>query len=298
MLFSRIKPEERLQFTINLVMIILVVTSITLTVVESVESIMTPELRDIFLSIHVAILAAFLAEFLYRIWYAAQEYDGTSPIKATLLFLINPLTIIDIIVIAPLFAIIWTRDLHNADMVILRVLRFTSILNMFHFYRSSRVIRLLKDMGREIWYEMLIIFIISIQCLLISGVIFYALENGVNSNVNSIFDGIWWAVVTLTTIGYGDVYPITFGGRILAIILALIGIGLVALPTGILTSGFIRALRSEKKISQLADNIEEEEKEQDEILERVKEIENTIKKTEKKSDTTPKIFEKKKIKKS
>lgn len=61
-------------------------------------------------------------------------------------------------------------------------------------------------------------------------------------------------------------------------ILALIGIGLVALPTGILTSGFIRALRSEKKISQLADTLEEEEEEQDEILSRVTDIESTLKK--------------------
>lgn len=278
MFFSRLKPEERLQFTINLVMIILVVTSISLTVIESVESMMTPELRNMFLSIHVAILAAFLAEFLYRLWFAAQTYEGNSPVKATVFFLLHPLTIIDIIVIAPLFAMIWSHNLHDADTVILRVLRFTSVLNMFHFYRSSRVMKLLKDMGKEIWYEMMIILIISAQCLLISGVIFYALEHDVNPHVKSIFDGIWWAVVTLTTIGYGDVYPITFAGRLLAMILAFIGIGLVALPTGILTSGFIRALRSEKKLTQLVDNLEEEEKEQDQILDRVQKIEKKIKK--------------------
>lgn len=292
MLFSRIKSEERLQFTINLVMIILVLTSITLTVIESMENIMTDELRNIFLSIHVAILAAFLAEFLYRIWYSTQTYTGNQPVKAAFFFLIHPLTLIDIIVIAPLFAMIWTHDLHDADIVILRILRFTSILNMFHFYRSSRVMKLLKNMGKEIWYEMMIIFIISIQCLLISGVIFYALEHGTNKNVKSIFDGIWWAVVTLTTIGYGDIYPVTFGGRIVAMVLALVGIGLVALPTGILTSGFIRALRSEKKISQLVDNIEEEEKEQDEILERVEEIETIIKEDKTISPLTSKIFKK------
>lgn len=182
------------------------------------------------------------------------------------------------IVIAPLFAMIWTQDLHNADTVILRVLRFTTILNMFHFYRSSRVLRLLRDMSREIWFEMMVIFILSVQCILISGVLFYALENGHNTQVGNIFDGIWWSVVTLTTIGYGDVVPLTFGGRILGMGLALLGIGLVALPTGILTSGFIRALRSEKKISQLVDTMEDEAKEQDEILKRVSQIEDSIKK--------------------
>jgi len=154
--------------TINILMVILVIISITLTIIESVQSVMTPELKNLFLSIHISILAAFLAEFLYRLWNASQNYTDTSPIKATLKFLIHPLTIIDMIVIAPLFAMIWTHDLHNADTVILRVLRFTSILNLFHFYRSSRVLRLLRDMSREIWFEMMVIFILSIQCILIA----------------------------------------------------------------------------------------------------------------------------------
>lgn len=280
--------------TINILMVVLVIISITLTIIESVGSIMTPELKNLFLSIHIAILAAFLAEFLYRLWSASQNYADTNPVKATFKFLIHPLTIIDMIVIAPLFAMIWTHDLHNADTVILRVLRFTSILNLFHFYRSSRVLRLLRDMSREIWFEMMVIFILSIQCILIAGVLFYALENGANTHVQNIFDGIWWSVVTLTTIGYGDVYPITFGGRILGMVLAMVGIGLVALPTGILTSGFIRALRSEKKISQLVDSMEEEEKEQDALVERIQEIETVIKKVKKKpSVASSKIFKKK-----
>jgi voltage-gated potassium channel len=284
------KSEEKLAMTINLLMVVLVIVSITLTIIESVESVMTPELKNLFLSIHIAILGAFLAEFLYRLWNASQNYTGTSPVKATLLFLIHPLTIIDIIVIAPLFVMIWTQDLHNADTVILRILRFTTILNMFHFYRSSRVLKLLRDMWREIWFEMMIIFILSIQCILIAGVLFYALENGSNPQAWNIFDGIWWSVITLTTIGYGDIYPITFGGKILGMILAMVGIGLVALPTGILTSGFIRALRSEKKISQIADTIEEEEKEQDELVQRVKKIEGTIKNAWKPSVVSSKIF--------
>lgn len=289
---AELKSEEKLTMTINLLMVVLVVISITLTIIESVESVMTPELKNLFLSVHIAILGAFLAEFLYRLWNASQNYTGNSAIKATIKFLIHPLTIIDIIVIAPLFAMIWTHDLHNADTVILRVLRFTSILNMFHFYRSSRVLRLLRDMSREIWFEMMVIFILSIQCILISGVLFYALENERSTYVNNIFDGIWWAVVTVTTIGYGDVVPVTFWGRIVGIVLALIGIWLVALPTGILTSGFIRALRSEKKISQLADVMEEEVKEQDEIMKRIKKIEGTIKKPEKPSVVSSKMFEK------
>jgi voltage-gated potassium channel len=291
---SEFKSEEKLNMTINLLMVILVITSITLTIIESVESVMTPELKNLFLSIHIAILAAFLAELLYRLWSAAQKHEWMSRVRSVFTFLFHPLTIIDLIVIAPLFMMIWTHDLHNADTVILRVLRFTSILNMFHFYRSSRVLRLLRDMSKEIWFEMMVIFILSLQCILVAWVLFYAIENGTNPHVQNIFDGIWWSVITLTTIGYGDLYPITFWGRILGMILAMVGVGLVALPTGILTSGFIRALRSEKKISQLADSLEEEEKEQDELLERVEEIETVINKKKKPSLASSKIFKKKK----
>jgi len=72
---SEFKSEEKLNMTINLLMVILVITSITLTIIESVESVMTPELKNLFLSIHIAILAAFLAELLYRLWNATQKYE-------------------------------------------------------------------------------------------------------------------------------------------------------------------------------------------------------------------------------
>jgi voltage-gated potassium channel len=129
--------------------------------------------------------------------------------------------------------------------------------------------------------------VIFVQVILISGFLFYALEHEVHHNVNNIFDGLWWSVVTLTTIGYGDIAPITYGGRILGMLLALVGIGLVALPTGIITSGFVRALRSEKQISQLAEEFEEEEEEQDQILRRVRKLEKSAK-TSPKTRKTPK----------
>lgn len=92
--------------------------------------------------------------------------------------------------------------------------------------------------------------------------------------MQSIADGIWWAVVTLTTIGYGDIYPWTTAGRVIATILGLLGIGLVALPTGILASGFIKALKEEKRLSQLEEEVEEAS---DDINDRLRRIENKLK---------------------
>ena len=83
--------------------------------------------------------------------------------------------------------------------------------------------------------------------------------------------------MTLTTIGYGDIYPWTTAGRVIATLLGLLGIGLVALPTGILASGFIRALREEKRLSHLEDEIEEES---DDLDARLKRIEKKMKQIE------------------
>lgn len=250
--------NKRLHKTINIFMVFIVITSIALTIIESVERLMTPGLRNIFLSIHLSILLVFFAELLYRFWSVSKKSHHNNAWKNRLYFLLHPLTIIDIIVLVPLFTMIWTHDLHNADFVVLRLLRFTSLLNIFRFYRSSRVLLLLKTLWHEIWYEILVFGIISIQCVIIAGTLFFVSENGVNPQVRSIGDGIWWSIVTLTTIGYGDIYPFTTGWRIIAWFLAFFGIGLVALPTGILASGFMKALRAEKRLEQVEEMVEDE----------------------------------------
>lgn len=152
----------------NIFMVCIVIVSILLTIIESADHLMTPALRGLFLSAHLSILMIFFAEFLYRLWSAPRHSDKKSPLVARLLFLVHPLTIIDIIVITPLFMMIWTQDLHDADFVILRLLRFTSLLNLFRFYRSSRVLSLLRNLSHQIWYEVLIFCLISIQCILIA----------------------------------------------------------------------------------------------------------------------------------
>jgi len=250
-------------------MVFIVVLSILLTILESADHLMTPELRGLFLSIHLSILMVFFAEFLYRLWSAPQHSNSKNALTSRLLFLVNPLTIIDIIVLAPLFMMIWTQNLHDADYVILRLLRFTSLLNIFRFYRSSKILSLLRNLSQQIWYEILIFCIISVQCIIVAGVLFYAVENGINPQIKSIWDGIWWAIVTLTTIGYGDIYPWTATGRLIATVLGLLGIGLVALPTGILAGGFIRALREEKKLTHLEEEIEEESNDMNTRLKRI-----------------------------
>ena len=93
--------------------------------------------------------------------------------------------------------------------------------------------------------------------MLISSVLMYSVESPVQPEVfKNGFSGLWWAVATFTTVGYGDIYPITSVGRFLSAIIALLGIGLVAVPTGIVTSGFMEASSKEED----DDNSQQDEK--------------------------------------
>lgn len=245
MISSEYSSDKKLNLTIHMLMMLLVVLSLTLTIVESIDSLMRPEYYVLFFSIQLSILSVFLGDFLFRILEASRGKKWSKKIIAIWRHLFQPLTLIDLVVLSPLFFLFYADHLGDTHAMILRILRFTTVFNLFHFYRSSRVIYIIKTTWEKIWFELLVILIISLQCILISGVLFYSVEHGKNPEVTNIFDGIWWAVITLTTIGYGDVVPVTFLGRWIAMIVAIIGVWLVALPTGILASWFIHALQRE-----------------------------------------------------
>ena len=102
---------------------------------------------------------------------------------------------------------------------------------------------------------MFLFFFVTIIILYLSAVGIYYFENNVQpDNFSSVFDSLWWAVATLTTVGYGDIYPITVGGKILGSIIALLGIGIVALPTGIISSAFIEKIQERKQKKNIACN--------------------------------------------
>lgn len=268
--------QKKISVVMNIFMVLLVIVSIILTIVESMSDVMTPQLAQMFLSIHTVILIVFFAELLYRFWQAPQKDARFTPAHARLKFISHPLTIIDIIVIAPLFVMLWTHNLHDADFVILRILRFTSMLNVFRFYRNSQIVRMFRRLSYAVWYEILIFLIISAQIILITGVAFYSVEHGVNPHIHDIPDGIWWSIITMTTIGYGDIYPYTTIGRIIGSVLGIVGIGFIALPTSILASGFVKALKEDKEILSISEDVEDISRDTEKLDDRLKRIEKIL----------------------
>lgn len=172
----------------------------------------------------------FTAEYLYRI-YSAQD---------RLKFVFSFYGLIDLIAILP-FYLSFAIDLRA--MRLIRLLRLARVLKLVRYNqaiaRFSKAIFLAKE-------ELIIFILASLVMIYLAAVGIYHFEHYAQPEVfRSIFDSLWWAVATLTTVGYGDIYPVTMGGRLFTFFVLLVGLGLVAVPTGIIASSLSAVRRKE-----------------------------------------------------
>lgn len=134
------------------------------------------------------------------------------------------------------------------DLRFVRMLRLVRFLRLFKLSRYARSVAIVGQVLRRRRDELLVTVLLSVILLLIASTLMFYLESEVQPDAfPNILASLWWAVATLTTIGCGDVFPITGWGRLLSSVIAILGLGLVALPTGILSSGFIEELSRRRR---------------------------------------------------
>ena len=181
-------------------------------------------------------VVVFTVEYLLRLWSADYNGEGSS-FKIRFKFATSTFGLIDLISILPFYLPFFLV----LDLRIVRVLRLFRLLLIFKLGRHSKSFKMLNSVFLESKSELLLTGFIGFLLLILSSTLMYYVENEVQpENFASIGHALWWAVVTLTSVGYGDVYPVTGIGKILGGAIALIGIGFVALPTGIISSSFIK----------------------------------------------------------
>ena len=186
-----------------------------------------PQTRKILDSIELFCVIVFSIEYVLRIYVADKK----------LKFIFSFFGIIDLLAILPFYLAF------GVDLKSIRAFRFVRLFRLFKLVRYNRAI---KHFGRAISIareEILLFLFITIILIYLSAVGIYYFEHEANpKHFSSIFDSLWWAIITLTTVGYGDVYPITTGGRIFTFIILMIGLGVIAIPTGILSSALTRSI--------------------------------------------------------
>jgi voltage-gated potassium channel len=145
------------------------------------------------------------------------------------------------------------------DLRFLRILRLTRILRILKIQRYSSSLKMIGKVLKSKKDDLLVtIFVTSLLLLLASAIMYYIEADDQPEAFPNIIAAFWWAIATLTTVGYGDVYPVTAIGKVLSGIIALLGIGIVALPTGIISSGFMDAMEKKRAKKKHCPNCGEE----------------------------------------
>lgn len=214
----------------DLFLVALILTNVVLTFLMTFDYF--DPYYGVFHKIEIATLILFTIEYILRIYTSDLLYPDKTKGKAVIKFLLSFDGIVDLLTILPLVPF--------AGFVAFRILRVVRIFHLFRInatYDSFNVIaQVISDKKRQIASSVLIIFIF----MLASSLGMYSAEHDTQPEAfANAFSGIWWSVSALLTVGYGDIYPITVWGKILGIFVAFLGVGLVAIPTGIISAGFV-----------------------------------------------------------
>lgn len=189
-------------------------------------------LRPVLRVIEIASSAIFCAEYILRIWTADLLYPDKTPFRARLRFLRSFDGVVDLLTILPFYFL--------DGFIVFRMLRVVRILHLFRInaqYDSFQVITtVLYEKRNQILSSVFIILVL----MMASSLCMYGAEHEAQpEHFSNAFSGIWWSMSTLLTVGYGDIYPITTVGKAMAICIAFLGVGVVAIPTGIISAGFV-----------------------------------------------------------
>lgn len=186
----------------------------------------------------------FLVEYIARLWIAPIRYPEHSPFRARIKKAFTFSMLVDLLVILP-FLMPFAFAL---DITSLRVFRLLRIMRIARFGRFSKSMAMMGHVIRKSAPELYVTLAIAIILLLVAATGIYHFERDAQPETfSSIPQSIWWALNALTGIYYGDVYPLTLGGKVFAGLVALLGVAIVALPAGIIASGLIEAVAKTKR---------------------------------------------------
>ena len=187
---------------------------------------------------------AFTVEYLLRIWTADLLYPQLGAWRSRVKYIFSGMAVIDLLAILPFYL----PMVLPINLVGIRAIRLVRMLRIVKLNRYSEALSSIGEVFRKKMHEILAaLFFVALLLIVASLLIYYAEHDAQPDKFANAFSGLWWAVATLTTVGYGDIYPVTALGRFLGAVIAIMGIGMVAVPTGILSAGFVEVLEKKNK---------------------------------------------------
>ena len=194
------------------------------------------------LSFFYSIIIDFIVSILFVIDYIARIYTadykmGYKHYRAYIAYIFTPLAIFDFLSILPIFYIFfptWT---------IISLFRLFRIFRVLKLVRYSKTMIIIANVVRKVKSQLLAVLLLIIVYIFVSAMLIFQLEPNL---FNTFFDALYWATISITTIGYGDISPVTPVGRLITMISALVGMAVIALPTGIITAAYMAEITKKK----------------------------------------------------
>ena len=226
-------PEDRASYWFDMFMVVLILSNVAAIILETVD-VISEAAGSFFYLFELFSVIIFTTEYILRVWSSVEEPSGrfSSPFLGRLRYILSPMAIIDLIAFLPFY-------LSTFFGVDLRILRLFRLLRLVKLTRYSPALNAVGATMVAQHRALTAAFLVMIMALLFSSSIMFVFENEVQpEKFSSIPTAMWWGMATLTTVGYGDVAPVTPMGQLFGIITMIIGIGMFALPTGIIATGF------------------------------------------------------------
>lgn len=218
--------DNRTGRIVSILIQLLILISVVTFSMETIPD-LEPQTRLILRYIEIFTVMIFTIEYLLRIYVSERK----------LKFIFSFFGIIDFLAILPFYLAV------GVDLRSLRALRFLRLFRILKLVRYNKAMNQFSRAIKSAKEQILLFIFITLILVYFSAVGIYYFENEAQpEHFSSIFDSLWWAIITLTTVGYGDVYPITVGGKVFTFIILMIGLGIVAIPTGIISSALTNSV--------------------------------------------------------
>ncbi|GAB2559482.1 ion transporter [Spirosoma areae] len=229
----------------NVVLIIIITLNAIAIVLHTVPD-YNKQFAQLFLDFELFSVIFFSIEYVLRVWVCVENDKYQHPVWGRVRYIISTNALIDLLAIFPFYFSLFATDLG-----VVRILRLFRIFRLFRISRYSQAFRMIQHVVAEKKEELILsTTLVIFMLIIISSVMYYVEHPAQPGKFSSIPATMWWGVTAMTTVGYGDIHPITPLGKFLGGISAIMGIGLFALPTGILVSGFNEHIRSRKEPTQ------------------------------------------------
>ncbi len=240
------QDEDTLSRSFDLILVCMILINISVMFLQTFDQFQA--YTKLFQILEFISIVFFCIEYGLRIWTSEYLFPGRAPWKSKLLFMKSFDGLVELFTILPFFFL--------SGFVAFRMLRVVRIFHLFRINAQYDSFNVITSVIYEKRNQILSSLFIIIVLMFASSLCMYNVEHSVQpENFQNAFSGLWWSMSTLLTVGYGDIYPITTLGKAMAIVISFLGVGTVAIPTGIISAGFVEQYNEMQNTKETANDI-------------------------------------------